>query len=141
TSRRASIEDLDALPLPAWDLVDIERYRAAWVDAHGRFSWNVCASRGCPFSCNWCAKPIFGRRYTQRSPESVAQEMALLQRDVRPDHVWFADDIFGLTARWLQDFGQELVYRDVRIPFTLQSRVDLLSREAVIALARAGCEA
>jgi anaerobic magnesium-protoporphyrin IX monomethyl ester cyclase len=42
---------------PAWDLIDLERYRAVWQEAHGFFSLNMAASRGCSFRCNWCAKP------------------------------------------------------------------------------------
>ncbi|HSJ09049.1 MAG TPA: hypothetical protein VK928_04025, partial [Longimicrobiales bacterium] len=94
TPARAALTDLDALPLPAWDLVDVARYRNAWRSAHGRFSWNMVASRGCPYGCNWCAKPLFGRRYAQRSAASVAAEMRRLRDEVAPDHVWFADDIF-----------------------------------------------
>src|SRR3989442_14944 len=95
TPRRRSIVNLAALPFPAWDLIDVEQYRVAWSAAHGRLSWNACTSRGCPYACNWCAKPVFGRRYTQRSPGNVAAELAQLARVVGPDHVWFADAIFG----------------------------------------------
>ena len=49
---------------PAWDLVDIERYRAVWMQAHGRFSLNMAASKGCSFRCAWCAKPIWGQLLT-----------------------------------------------------------------------------
>ena len=140
TARREPLTDLDALPLPAWDLVDIEQYRKAWVGAHGRLSWNVCASRGCPFGCNWCSKPMFGRRFTQRTPASVAAELAELRRVVRPDHLWFADDIFGLTSPWLEAFAREVIARDAVIPFAMQSRVDLMTGPAVAALAKAGCE-
>src|SRR6185437_6756339 len=72
TGPRLAITDLDALPFPAWDLIDVEQYRLAWTSAHSRLSWNVGTSRGCPFACNWCAKPVFGRRYTQRGAENVA---------------------------------------------------------------------
>ncbi|MFO7261839.1 MAG: cobalamin-dependent protein, partial [bacterium] len=68
TAPRPAMRDLDALPLPAWDLVDVDAYRAAWYGAHGRLSWIMATSRGCPYGCNWCAKPVFGRRYAQRSP-------------------------------------------------------------------------
>ena len=83
TAPSRSVKDLNALPLPAWDLVDVESYREAWTDAHGRLSWNMISSRGCPYGCNWCAKPIFGRRYTQRSPENVANEIAQLREEIR----------------------------------------------------------
>jgi anaerobic magnesium-protoporphyrin IX monomethyl ester cyclase len=137
---RSGVGDLDALPLPAWDLVDVEAYRRVWTNAHGRFSWNMISSRGCPFGCNWCAKPIFGRRYSQRSPESVAMEMEQLRATVKPDHIWFADDIFGLTAKWVTKFADEVVARDVRMPFMIQCRADLLTPDVVEALAAAGAE-
>jgi anaerobic magnesium-protoporphyrin IX monomethyl ester cyclase len=53
--------DLRLIGHPAWDLVDIERYRTMWLERHGYFSLNMAASRGCPFRCNWCAKPIWGK--------------------------------------------------------------------------------
>ena len=140
TPTRRAITDLDALPFPAWDLIDVEQYRVAWTGAHGRLSWNVCTSRGCPYACNWCAKPVFGRRYTQRSPGSVAEELAQLARAVAPDHVWFADDIFGLTPRWIEAFAAEVRSRAAATPFTIQSRADLMTPGAVEALAEARCE-
>jgi radical SAM superfamily enzyme YgiQ (UPF0313 family) len=140
TPARRSITNLDALPFPAWDLIDVERYRVAWTTAHGRLSWNVATSRGCPYACNWCAKPVFGRRYSQRSPENVAEELAQLARAVGPDHVWFADDIFGLTPRWIEAFSREVRSRRAVMPFMMQSRVDLMTPSAVEALTAARCE-
>lgn len=140
TPPQGFVEDLDALPLPAWDLVDVPRYRKAWTEAHGRLSWNVVTTRGCPFHCNWCAKPLYGTRYAQRSPASVAEEIALLKERVAPDHIWFADDIFGLTPRWIESFAEEMTGRNARIPFMMQSRVDLMTPSAVAALAEAGAE-
>jgi anaerobic magnesium-protoporphyrin IX monomethyl ester cyclase len=140
TAARPSLRELDTLPLPAWDLVDVDAYRRRWLGAHGRFSWNMVTSRGCPFGCNWCAKPVFGRRYTQRSPACVAEEMRRLKQEVRPDHLWFADDIFGLTARWIEEFSREVTLRQARTPFMIQCRVDLLTPEVVAALAASGAE-
>lgn len=140
TAPRSGARDLDALPLPAWDLVDADAYRRAWRRAHGRLSWNVVTSRGCPYGCNWCAKPVFGRRYAQRSPASVAEELRQLKAAVDPDHVWFADDIFGLTARWIAEFAEEVRARDARIPFMIQCRADLVTPTVARNLALAGCE-
>lgn len=138
TDSRSLQKDLDSLPLPAWDLLDVDRYRDAWTDAHGRFSWNMVTTRGCPYQCNWCAKPLYGRRYAQRSPANVAEEVLQLKNQIDPDHIWFADDIFGLTPNWISGFAEELQKREVRIPFTMQSRVDLMSESTCQALARAG---
>jgi anaerobic magnesium-protoporphyrin IX monomethyl ester cyclase len=129
----------DVFPFPAWDLLDVERYRAAWRQAHGYYSVNLVTTRGCPFHCNWCAKPIWGQRYAMRSPASVAEEMALVKRQLAPDHVWFADDIFGLQPKWVSALALEIEARDAKIPFMIQSRVDLMTPNAVAGLARAGC--
>ncbi len=140
TPPRPFVDDLDALPLPAWDLVDAPRYRKAWTTAHGRLSWNLVTTRGCPYRCNWCAKPLYGTRYAQRSPESVADEMLHIKETVAPDHIWFADDIFGLSNRWVERFAEEVAARGASIPFTVQSRVDLMTPTAVQALRHAGAE-
>jgi anaerobic magnesium-protoporphyrin IX monomethyl ester cyclase len=124
---------------PAWDLVDIERYRAMWLERHGYFSLNMAASRGCPFRCNWCAKPIWGNHYKQRSAEHMAAEMTYLKRTFKPDHIWLADDIFGFHVDWVTEFGQHLSASDGSIPFTIQTRADLISERMASALEQAGC--
>jgi anaerobic magnesium-protoporphyrin IX monomethyl ester cyclase len=126
-------------PAPAWDLVDMERYRAVWRAAHGYFSLNMAASRGCSFRCHWCAKPIWGNRYLQRPPADVALEMTHLKRAFAPDHIWFADDIFGLRADWVEQFAKAARALDGAIPFAIQTRADLVSARMASALRDAGC--
>jgi len=125
--------------LAAWDLVDIERYRSTWLKAHGYFSLNMAASRGCPFRCAWCAKPIWGNQYLQRNASEVAEEMAHLKRSFNPDHIWFADDIFGFRVDWVADFAASVQTVGGRIPFTIQTRADLVSERMAEALRDAGC--
>jgi radical SAM superfamily enzyme YgiQ (UPF0313 family) len=129
----------DHFPFPAWDLIDVERYRRRWVDAHGFFSLNMVSTRGCPFHCNWCAKPIWGQRYAMRSARNVAEELAHVKRTLTPDHIWFADDIFGLQPSWVEEFAARVEALNARLPFTVQSRADLMTDESVRALATAGC--
>ncbi|MET0332287.1 MAG: radical SAM protein [Dyella sp.] len=124
---------------PAWDLVDIERYRALWTERHGYFSLNMAASRGCPFRCNWCAKPIWGNHYKQRSAQDVAAEMSYLKHTFKPDHIWMADDIFGFHIDWVTEFAEHLRATDGSVPFTIQTRADLASERMAEALAQAGC--
>jgi radical SAM superfamily enzyme YgiQ (UPF0313 family) len=131
--------DLDTLPPPAWDLVDMERYRGAWVGAHGCFALNMASSRGCPYKCNWCAKPIYGQKFHSRSARSVAEEMLHLKTAFTPDRIWFADDIFALSPRWTGEFARAVEELGARVPFKMQSRCDLMTRRTVAALKRAGC--
>jgi anaerobic magnesium-protoporphyrin IX monomethyl ester cyclase len=100
----------------------------------------MVASRGCPYGCNWCAKPVFGRRYAQRTARSVAEEMQRLRADVGPDHIWFADDIFGLTPVWIRSFAEEVRRLNARTPFMIQSRANLMTAPSVAALRDAGAE-
>jgi anaerobic magnesium-protoporphyrin IX monomethyl ester cyclase len=138
-ARRELRVDLDTLPGAAWDLVDLHAYREAWTGAHGYFSMNLVSSRGCPYRCNWCAKPIYGNNYHVRNPRAVAEEVADLKNHKRAEHIWFADDIFGLSARWTREFSRTVQDLNARIAFKMQSRCDLMTRETVQDLAQAGC--
>jgi anaerobic magnesium-protoporphyrin IX monomethyl ester cyclase len=126
--------------LAAWDLVDMDRYRSVWMKAHGYFSLNMAASRGCSFRCTWCAKPIWGNQYLQRNPLEVAAEMAYLKRTFNPDHIWFADDIFGFRVDWVTQFAAATRAANAQIPFNIQTRADLLSERMASALRDAGCK-
>jgi anaerobic magnesium-protoporphyrin IX monomethyl ester cyclase len=137
--RRAPIADLDSLPMPAWDLIDAAPYRKAWRLAHGLFSMNMVSSRGCPYRCNWCAKPIWGDSYHCRSARLVAEEMRELKTRFAPDHLWFADDIFALSQQWTVEFADAVEALGAQIPFKMQSRCDLMTRPTAGALRRAGC--
>ncbi len=134
-----TIADLDELPSPAWDLLDIEPYRRAWTRAHGYFSMNLVGSRGCPYRCNWCAKPLYGDSYRYYSADRVAAEMESVKNLFQPDQLWFADDIFGLSSKWTREFASCVERLHAQIPFRMQSRCDLMTRDTVEALARAGC--
>ncbi len=126
--------------LAAWDLVDIDRYRSVWMKAHGYFSLNMAASRGCSFRCTWCSKPIWGNQYLQRNPFEVAAEMAHLKRSFSPDHIWFADDIFGFRVDWVTQFAAATRAANAQIPFNIQTRADLISERMALALSDAGCK-
>jgi anaerobic magnesium-protoporphyrin IX monomethyl ester cyclase len=139
TARRPPIRDLDSIAFPARDLIDVDQYRSAWKTAHGYFSLNIVASRGCPYRCNWCAKPIYGDSFAVRSAKSVAEEMRRLKYDFGAEHLWFADDIFGLRGRWVRELAEEVERLDAAVPFKMQSRVDLMTVDNVRALRRTGC--
>jgi len=139
TGRRDFIHDLDQLPFPSRDLIDTNAYRNSWKSAHGYFSLNIVASRGCPYRCNWCAKPIYGDSFSVRSAALVADEMRQLKYEHGADHLWFADDIFGLRPKWVRELADEVQKLDAAIPFKMQSRVDLMTPDTVRALRRAGC--
>lgn len=132
SGRRTVMRNLDSLPIPAWDLVDIDAYRKIWLDGNGYFSLNMSTTRGCPYKCNWCAKPIYGQKYNSRSPEHVVREIEYLLNHHKPTHFWMCDDIFGLKPGWVQEFDHLIQERKLKFTYTIQSRVDLLLKEDTI---------
>jgi len=139
TPTRPLLRDLDTLPLPARDLIQPEAYRRAWRERHGVFSLNLVASRGCPYRCNWCSRPMYGESFHVRSAESVALEMKELRDWYGAEHLWFTDDVFGLRHRWVEELAQAVERRSAVVPFKIQSRVNLITQEVASALRRAGC--
>jgi radical SAM superfamily enzyme YgiQ (UPF0313 family) len=132
---------LDEIPFPDWHLLDIEPYQNAWKKSKGYLSLNMSTTRGCPFKCNWCAKPIYGNRYNSRSPENVVEELLLMKQLFNFEHIWFCDDIFGLKPGWIKSFAALIKQSGIKFRFKIQSRADLLLHEDEIqALAEAGCE-
>ena len=136
---RVPVRDLDSLPSPAWELIDLEPYRRIWFKRHDRFSLPLATSRGCPFHCNWCAKPIWGQRYNTVSPSRAAREVRTLKA-LGATHVNILDDIFGLKPGWTDSFAAELRGLDAVLPFKCLSRADLLGDSSIEALVKAGCE-
>lgn len=141
TQPRENLKELDSLPLPLWNLIDIQSYKDIWINNHGYFSLNLATTRGCPFKCNWCAKPIYGNRYNSRSPEHVVNEIEFLLRQYQPNHFWMCDDIFGLKPGWLQEFSALVESKKLNFKYKIQSRADLLLKEDNIdALSRSGAD-
>lgn len=141
TKNRSISKNLDELPLPAWDIVDISPYKKIWLEKHGYFSINVATTRGCPYHCNWCAKPMYGNAYNMRSVKNVISELKLLKQLFQFDHVWFCDDIFGLKRSWVADFAKAVNSENLKFKFKIQSRADLLIQEKYVeSLALAGCD-
>jgi radical SAM superfamily enzyme YgiQ (UPF0313 family) len=139
TAARPFVQALDELPRPAWALVEVDRYRQIWRRRHGYHAMNLATTRGCPFHCNWCAKPIYGQRYAVRAAQSVAEEIAWLKGEYAPDRLAIVDDVFGLRPGWVESFASEVERQHARLPFRCLMRADQIDADVVRALVRAGC--
>jgi anaerobic magnesium-protoporphyrin IX monomethyl ester cyclase len=140
TPSRHLIQDVDELPFPARYLLDIEAYRRAWRRKHDHFSLSIIATRGCPFGCTWCQKSVFGRSFRPRSPESVAEEMAIIKRSYQPDQIRIVDDVMGIDKDWVRSWHDAVLAKGAVIPFECLSRVDLLDEEMARLLKGIGCQ-
>jgi anaerobic magnesium-protoporphyrin IX monomethyl ester cyclase len=92
----------------------------------------VEASRGCPYSCTFCAKENFRNRYRRRPAEAVLEEIAGLQRQ-GVEYIYFIDEIFLPNEPLLRG----LVGRGLK--FGVQMRIDLWKPDMLALLGRAGC--
>lgn len=129
---------LDALPFPALDSVDLGEYRRRWRQKHGLWELNLSTARGCPYRCNWCAKPTWGRSYNVVSPARAAEMVDWAQGRFAPDRLWFTDDIFAIKPAWLAEFRRLVEPR--RVPFRCNTRADLVREGAYVHdLAESGC--
>lgn len=138
---RPLTKNLNEFPLPAWDLVDINAYKKVWLSRWNYFSLNIATTRGCPYKCNWCAKPIYGNAYNMRSPEHVVNELKHLIQKYNINHFWFCDDIFGLRRNWVIEFAELVKSEKLKFSYKIQSRADLLVQEKYVeALAESGCK-
>jgi anaerobic magnesium-protoporphyrin IX monomethyl ester cyclase len=141
TFPRKMMEDLDLIPDPDYTFVDLEKYRKIWMENHGYFSLNISTTRGCPYKCNWCAKPIYGKTYHSRKPENVAKQIFDLKQKYLIDHFWITDDIFGLKPGWIKEFASECRNLGFKIPYKCLSRPDLLLRNDTLEqLKESGCK-
>jgi anaerobic magnesium-protoporphyrin IX monomethyl ester cyclase len=137
---RPFLRDLDALPLPAWDLVDMEGYLGRWKRSSGERRAAVLTSRGCPFDCSWCSKPTFGRTFRQQSPERVVAELRALKAQYHVDYVRFCDDVFGVSRPWIDRLLTLLIEDDLQLRWECLARVDLLKPDLLRRMRQAGLE-
>ncbi|MCP5098327.1 MAG: hypothetical protein GY943_22490 [Chloroflexi bacterium] len=117
TQPRPPIADMNTLPLPARDLIDVNRYLNVWQEMNGYASLTISTTRGCPYGCEWCADAVHGNEYRQRSPESVAAEVKLLKETYKIDRIRVVDDVDGISRDWLETWAETAVSLDAVIPF------------------------
>ncbi|MER3523134.1 MAG: B12-binding domain-containing radical SAM protein [Ignavibacteria bacterium] len=138
TPARALIEDLDALPNPDRAAIDMTRFLDTWKRHHGRSSLSLLCARGCPYTCAWCSRSVFGETHRRRSVQHVADEVELLVAEYHPDQLWYADDVFTINHRWLFALRDELKRRGISKPFECITRADRLNEDVIRALAEMG---
>ncbi len=138
TGPRDFVEDLDGLAFPTRELFDNEAYKRYYLDRFGYSTSSMITSRGCPFSCDFCSRPIFGTNIRTRSAQNIVDEVQEIT-DLGYERVWFADDCFTLNRKHLLDVCSEMVRRKVDVGWECLSRVDTMDAEVARGMKRAGC--
>jgi anaerobic magnesium-protoporphyrin IX monomethyl ester cyclase len=139
TSPRIKIKDLSTLPLPNRDGIAIDKYLETWKTNHGNSSMTISTQRGCPYTCKWCSTAVYGQSYRRRPARLVVEEMGLLQKKYNPDSIWFVDDVFTVSHKWINEFHEETKKQNIKIPFECITRAERLNDEVLKLLKEAGC--
>ncbi len=145
TAPRKPIEDLDALPLPAWHLLPMQAYLRNWFQMDAVPGTNpgtsIIASRGCSFNCSYCQptlRKLFGSSVRKRSPAGIAAEISRLVSDFGIRGFMIQDDTFTIDADWAQATGRAIHRAQPEVIWACNARADTLDEKLVSELHRCG---
>lgn len=138
--RRELIQDLDILPMPARHLVEIENYRPSPHHYKHLPMTTMIVSRGCPFSCTYCAsRNVWGRSYRSRSVDKVIEEIKFLIRTYGIKNINFWDDLWGMKREWAEEFCRRMIDEKIKISWSCERRVDTVDLDILKLMKKAGC--
>ncbi len=136
---RVLIRDINQLAFPNRKKINLQLYFDAWKQKHGFSMVNVNTMRGCPYSCKWCSRAVYGGSYRRRSAALVVDEIQWLQQNYRFDMIWFVDDVFTINHKWLNEFAAEIEKRKVVVSYEIITRSDRVNEEVLQLLKQSGC--
>jgi anaerobic magnesium-protoporphyrin IX monomethyl ester cyclase len=136
---RAKLKNLDELPLPNRPKVNLQLYFDAWKNRHGVSAISINTMRGCPYTCKWCSRAVYGQSYRRRSPKNVVDEMEWIRQNYSVDSIWFVDDVFTISHNWLEEFTNELKIRNLIFPYECITRADRMNEQVIGQLRASGC--
>lgn len=136
---REKLKNLDELPLPNRTKVNLQLYFDAWKEKHGTSAISINTMRGCPYSCKWCSRAVYGQSYRRRSAKHVVDEMEWIKNNYQVDTIWFVDDVFTVSHKWLKEFRAELESRNLKFPYECITRADRMNEEVIDELKASGC--
>jgi len=139
TPPRAKIKELETLPFPDRSAIPIDKYLSVWKEHHGKKTVNISTQRGCPYTCKWCSTAVYGQSYRRNSPKRVVEEIIHLQRSFGVEALWFVDDVFTVSHKWIAELHTEFAENNLVIPFEIISRAERLNDTILQQLKEMGC--
>ena len=136
---RQKIKDLNDLSIPNRKKINLRQYLDAWKTFHGKNALSVSTMRGCPYTCKWCSRAVYGLSYRRRNPDKVVEELVQIKKEYNPDSLWFVDDVFTISHKWLTSLRDELRKHNLLIPYECITRADRLNEEVILMLKETGC--
>lgn len=138
-SDRALLPSLSGHPWPDRDAIDLQPYLDAWRDRHGYGSVSLITARGCPYTCRWCSRAVYGESHRRRPVDDVIAEIEFIQKRYAPERIWFVDDVFTIHKGWTIEFATKMKAKGIRIPFECISRAERIDDDVARALVDLGC--
>lgn len=139
TEARALLKQIDFLPMPNRKKINMQLYFDVWKKHHGQSVVSVSTMRGCPYTCKWCSRAVYGQTYRRKSAKLVVDEMEYLKQTYQPDAIWFVDDVFTVSHKWMKEFADEVAARKLVFPYEIITRADRLNEEVIDLLKASGC--
>jgi anaerobic magnesium-protoporphyrin IX monomethyl ester cyclase len=139
TKEREKLKDIDRLPFPDRKAIDLDLYFKAWKDHHGQSAASISTMRGCPYTCKWCSRGVYGLSYRRRSAALVVEELQWIQANYEVDTFWFVDDVFTISHKWLGEFAEAMQAADCKVRYECITRADRMNEEVIDLLAQSGC--
>jgi anaerobic magnesium-protoporphyrin IX monomethyl ester cyclase len=139
TESRPLLKQIDSLPMPNRKKIDMHLYFDTWKKHHGQSVVSISTMRGCPYTCKWCSRAVYGQTYRRKSAKLVVDEMEFLKNTYHPDAIWFVDDVFTVSHKWLKEFADEVAERKIVFPYEIITRADRLNEEVIDLLKASGC--
>jgi anaerobic magnesium-protoporphyrin IX monomethyl ester cyclase len=138
TPRRQRIKEIDILGFPNLEAIKLQKYFEIWNNRYGYPSLNISTQRGCPYSCNWCSKGVFGTSLVQRSVESVVAEIEYLIKTYNIKYITFVEDLFTIQKEWVKKLCFLVLQKKLTISFECTTRAEHLDEELIYFMKKAG---
>jgi anaerobic magnesium-protoporphyrin IX monomethyl ester cyclase len=136
--KREYIEELDLIPHPARDLYENRKYMQYWHKKFGYTCAPLITSRGCPYSCDYCARPVFGNRYRERGILDIVKEIKEVL-ELGYKRIWFSDDVFTLNKKRIIGLCNEIKDQGLVFEWDCLCRVDNVDSPMFGKMREAGC--
>ncbi len=135
----SSFVDLDSQPFLAYHLLPLSKYKPHPPHGRSRPFAALITSRGCPFKCSYCSKPVFGYKFRSQSPERVVEEIIYYKKRFGVKEIAFYDDVFTLNKKRVYEIADMMISKNLKIHWTCETRVDLVDKELLRHMKDAGC--
>ncbi len=141
TAHRKPPEDLDSIDFPAYDVFEMDRFLQTEKlgFSYPTKSLSVLTTRGCPYSCVYCDKGVWGAKYRARSAADIIKEIKYLKAKFSIEAVVFSDDLFVLDKKRVYEFCDLMISENIDIAWSCNGRVNIMDQELLEKMKQAGC--